>query len=97
MSKSHGPRHRSRNLLKKKVGQRGLPAPGKFLQKFKVGEKVAIRPEAAVQKGMPAVRYIGSYGTVIAEKGRCYVVEIMDGNKRKQLISAPVHLKRVGG
>ncbi len=95
-AKSNGPRHRSRSKLKKKARAKGMPSIGKLLQKFKPGERVVVKVEPSVQKGMPALRFIGKAGTIIKSRGRAYVMKIKDGNKEKTLITHPVHIKSVG-
>lgn len=94
-AKSHGPRHRSRNKLTKKARMRGMPSLGRFLTKFEPGQKVVVKIESSVQKGMPAILYYGRMGTIVKRRGRAYVLKIMDGNKEKALISYPVHLKAI--
>jgi len=91
--KTKGFRYRTRKKLKKKV--RGLPPVNAFLKEFEVGEKVVIKIEPSVHKGMPLPRFHGRIGEVIGKRGRAYLVKIKDGGKEKVLISLPVHLKKV--
>lgn len=91
--RSRGIKHRTRKKLKQKAGKR--PAITKFLQKFRVGEKVKILPEPASQKGMPHPRFKSKVGKVVDKCGKNYIVEIKDGGKKKLIISRPEHLKKV--
>jgi len=91
VAKSHGPRRRTREKFRKatrvKVNQ--------FLQKFEVGQNVAINIESASNYGRPFKRFQGLTGKVIGQRGRAYVVEIKDGNKYKKIIANSEHLKAV--
>jgi len=91
--KTKGPRSRTRKKLSKKV--RGLPPVNRFLQTFRIGEKVVINIEPSVHRGMPFHRFHGRVGEVIGKRGRAYIVRIKDGGKVKLVIANPVHLQRV--
>ncbi len=95
VKKNHGPRKRTRHKLRKSPRERGMTPVTRFLQKFEVGEKVAIVIEPSVHKGMPHPRFHGRTGTVVGKQGNAYVIEIRDGGKMKKIIALPVHLKRV--
>ncbi|MBU5537253.1 MAG: 50S ribosomal protein L21e [Candidatus Aenigmatarchaeota archaeon] len=93
VKKSKGFRTRTRNKLKQQPSVR--PAITKFLQKFEIGQKVAIEPEPSSQKGMPYPKFKGSVGKVIGRRGNSYIVEINVGDSRKLIISRPEHLKAI--
>ena len=93
MKRSHGPRAHSRYKLKKRVREKGMPTITRLIQDFDIKEKVHIKIEPAIQKGQPHHRFHGKTGTVVAKRGRAYLVEISDGNAVKQVICRPVHLK----
>lgn len=82
----------SRQQLRK---HREKTTVNQLLQEFKVGEKVIIDMDSSVQDAMPHPRYQGKEGTVVAERGDCYEVEITDGGKKKKLVTSPAHLKKV--
>ena len=88
-----GFRRKTRSKLRKKVREKGKISISKYLQSFKVGEKVCLKAEPAVQKGMYFPRFHGKVGTVKSKRGKCYEVFIKDGKKEKMLIIHPVHLK----
>jgi len=87
---SKGLRSRTRNRL----------AGGRFsiaeaLQEFKPNEKVILKLNPAVHKGMPHPRFQGKLGKVLERRGRAFVVEITDGEKTKHIIAKAEHLKKL--
>ena len=97
MPKSKGFRYKSRDVLTKPKGSRQGPNPEIYLMEFKVGDKVAIKINPAVHKGMPHRRYHGKIGEVLGKRGRAYVVGVRLGNKQKILTILPDHLSSWGG
>ena len=93
MRKSHGMRTKSRRVMKKDIREKGMPSASKVLQEFNKGEKVIIKIDSAVVKGMPYKRFQGREGFVLGKQGKCFVVKIKDGNKEKTVLANPVHLK----
>jgi len=93
VKKSRGFRSGTRKKLRQKPSKR--PAITKYLRSFKRGAKVMILPEPASQRGMPFPRYKGKVGVVVGKRGSSYLVEIVDGKKKKTIISRPEHLKKV--
>ena len=93
VKRSRGFRSGTRRKLRQKPSRR--PAITKYLRIFRIGEKVTIFQEPASQKGMPFPRYKGKVGSVVEMRGKSYLVEIVDGKKKKKIISRPEHLKRV--
>jgi large subunit ribosomal protein L21e len=91
VQKSKGRRKKTRSLLRKRI--RDKTPITKYIQEFKPGDKVVIKPEPSSHKGMPFKRFFGRSGTVIDKRGKSYIVKIKDGNKEKQIISRPEHLK----
>ncbi|MBS3068249.1 50S ribosomal protein L21e [Candidatus Micrarchaeota archaeon] len=86
---------RSRGMLSrrtKRLSGKHNATVSDFVRTFEVGAKVTIS-QRAYNIGLPALRYSNRYGTIIKKLGDSYVVEIQDGNKKKQLISHPIHLK----
>ncbi|MFQ5815016.1 MAG: 50S ribosomal protein L21e [Candidatus Hydrothermarchaeaceae archaeon] len=93
MERSKGLRSKTRHKMKKGTREKGLLSTTKLMKSFSVGDRVHIVLEPSVQKGQPHPRFHGRTGTVIGKRGRSYLVEISDGDARKMVISAPVHLK----
>lgn len=92
MRKSKGYRSRTRKLLRKKPREKGKLGLSKLLYEYKPGEKVLIKIDPSVHKGMPHRRYHGSIGIVTAKRGRAYVINVKQGNAVKELIVRPEHL-----
>ena len=89
-----GYRNRTRKVLRKHVRERGaIPPLSLIMIEYKPGNKVYIKPNPAIHEGMPHRRYVGKVGTVIGKRGRAYIVEVYLGNKRKELIVLPEHLR----
>ena len=88
--RSRGFRSKTRRVLKRKTTRR-LTITDK-LKELKIGSKAVVDLEPSVQRGMPHPRYQGAIGTVVAKKGRAFIIEIRDGDKTKQLIAFPEHL-----
>ena len=91
---SKGFRSRSRGTLTKEVRERGRPPVTRYMQTFQPGDRVMVRLEASDPHGQPHPRYQGRTCVVVARIGRCYRLEFLDGQKRKELIANPVHLVR---
>lgn len=93
MKKSKGYRARTRQLLRKKPREKGKIGLSRLLHEYVAGDKVVIKIESAVRKGMPHRRYHGKIGVVKEKRGRAYVVDVPQGNKIKTIIVRPEHLK----
>lgn len=90
--KSSGFRSGTRKKLRQKLVR---PTITKFLQEFKIGQRVVIALEPSSHKGMPFPRFKGKMGSIIEKRGKSYIVEIKDGNKVKKIVSRPEHLKAI--
>ena len=66
-----------------------------YLREFDIGQYVAIKIQSNSRRGQPFRRFHGRTGKIIGKKGKSYIVEINDGKKLKQIISAPEHIKPV--
>lgn len=95
MPQTSGRRIKTRSLLKKNVRERGIKPPSYLLQDYKPGEKVVLKYDPSVHKGMPHRRFYGKIGTIMGKRGRAYILQVMDGDKTKTLIARPEHLKRL--
>ncbi len=91
---SQGYRHRTRKVFRKRIRERGaIPPLSLLLIDYKIGDKVYIVPNPAIHEALPHRRYVGKVGTIIGKRGRAYIVEVYLGNKRKELIVVPEHLR----
>lgn len=81
--------------MKKPVREKGKVSMTKYFQEFNEGDRVTLKAEPAVQKGMYCLRFHGKQGVIKKHIGRCYEVSIKDQCKEKTLIVHPVHLQRL--
>lgn len=93
MRRSRGTRSKTRYKLKKTVRMGRTNPITKKMQMFEENDLVHIIIDPSVHKGQPHPRFHGRTGKVSQKRGRAYIVEINDGNKPKQLIIRPEHLK----
>lgn len=89
---SKGFRSRTRRLLKRKPRERGKTGLSKILHEYKPGEKVVVKIDPSVHKGMPHRRYHGRVGVIVNKRGRAYVVGVTQGKALKEIIVRPQHL-----
>jgi len=90
-----GNRRKTRNIFKKEYKQRGKISLSNYLKEYKEGDKVILKAEPAIQKGLYFHRFHGKLGIVKSKKGSCYEVTIKDGKKKKNIIVHPIHLKEI--
>ncbi|HIH40061.1 MAG TPA: 50S ribosomal protein L21e [Halobacteria archaeon] len=95
MPKTKGFRRKTRHKLKRGLRERGLSPLTRALQEFDEGDRVYIKIDSSVHKGMPYPRYQGANGVIKERRGRAYLVEIKDGGKKKIMISRPQHLVKI--
>ena len=89
-----GSRRKSRYKTKKERKDKGKLSIRKYLTEYKPGEKIVLKPDPFVQKGVFHLRFTGKSGVVQKKTGTCYEVVIKDFKKEKTLIVHPVHMKR---
>jgi len=92
MKKSKGYRARTRRLLKKEPREKGKIRLSRLLYEYESGNRVVIKIDPSVQKGMPHKRYHGKVGTIIERRGRSYIVSVIQGDATKEIIVRPEHL-----
>ena len=98
MRKSKGYRAKTRRLLKKKSRERGKTGLSRILHEYKPGEKVVVKIDSSIHKGMPHRRYHGRIGVIVNKRGRAYIVDVTQGKAVKEIIARPEHLKpHIGG
>lgn len=81
-------------VKKKSVRTRGKLQLSRYFQKFKEGDFVAVKIEKALQPRFPK-RLQGRTGKIAGQQGKTYIVKIMDQNKEKKFLVAPIHLKKI--
>jgi large subunit ribosomal protein L21e len=87
-----GFRHKSRTLLTRNPRERGKTTLTKILHGYEAGEKVVVKIDSSVQKGIPHRRFHGRVGVVVSKRGRSYVVHVQQGDATKEIIVRPEHL-----
>lgn len=90
-----GFRRKTRHKLQKKAREKGKLSLRKYFQKFEVGQKVLLKGDPAIQKGMYNPKFHGKVGVVKGKEGVCYQINIKDYRKEKTLVVHPVHLGSV--
>jgi large subunit ribosomal protein L21e len=93
MRSSKGYRTGTRRLLTKEPRERGRIRLSKLLQEYQPGNRVVIKIDSSVQKGMPHKRFHGKIGTILNKRGRSYVVSVSQGEAVKEIIVRPEHLE----
>ena len=90
-----GFRRKTRHKLQKKARQKGKLSLKKYFQKFEIGQKVLLKADPVIQKGMYNPRFHGKVGIIKGRDKECYKVRIKDHNKEKTLVVHPMHLEGV--
>jgi len=89
---SKGFRSRTRKLLRRKPRERGKTGLSKILYEYKPGEKVVVKIDPSVHKGMPHRRYHGKIGVIVNKRGRGYILNVTQGKAVKEIIVRPEHI-----
>jgi len=90
--KAKGFRRKTRSLLKRKPRERGKTGISKILHEYKPGEKVVVKIDPSVHRGMPHRRYHGKIGVIVNKRGRSYIVDVTQGRAVKEIIVRPEHI-----
>lgn len=88
-------RRKTRHKLRQYYKDKGKIPLSKYFQEFKEGDKVVLRANLAICKGMYFPTFHGRVGEVKGKRGFCYQVMIKDGQKEKTFNVHPVHLTRL--
>lgn len=91
--RSKGYRSRTRALFRKRPRERGKIGLSRLLRTYKPGDKVKIRIDPSIHKGMPHRRYYGRVGIVKARRGRSYIIEVPMGRQKRTVIARPEHIE----
>jgi large subunit ribosomal protein L21e len=91
--KSKGYRRRTRSLLRKKPRERGKMSLSKILREYNPGDRVVVKIEPSVHKGMPHRRFHGKIGIIKSKRGQAYVVDVTQGKTIKEIIVRSEHLE----
>ncbi len=94
MRKSHGYRHGTRHLFKKKTRQKGIRPPDYLLDVFEPGDVIDIIVDPSEHKGMPHRRFHGKTGVIEKKQGDAFIVAIKQGKATKNIIVKREHLRK---
>ncbi len=78
--------------MKKTRRTKGKIGLSRLLRIYKPGDKVCVKIDSGIHKGMPHKRFQGKVGVVEGKRGRSYLVALRLGNKEKSLIVRPEHI-----
>ncbi len=81
-----------RPLLRKKPREHGKLGLSRLMHEYNPGDKVVIKIDSSVHRGLPHHRYQGKVGVILAKRGRAYEVSVTQGDAVKELIVKPEHL-----
>jgi ribosomal protein L21E len=81
-------------IKRKTVKEKGKLSLKKYFQEFKIGDKVAIIRDQALNPGFPH-RIQGRTGNVIGTRGCGYLIKLNEGNMVKVHIIRASHLKKL--
>jgi len=80
---------------RKQMGTRGKIKLSQYFQEFKIGDRVTVIRELALEPKFPS-QIQGRSGVIETKRGNSYLVKIKDLNKDKTYIIHPVHLRKLG-
>jgi large subunit ribosomal protein L21e len=66
----------------------------RILRTYELGDKVCVKIDPSVHKGMPHKRYQGQVAKVVAKRGNAYVLEIPQTKIVKTIIALPQHIRK---
>ena len=89
--KAKGKRAKQRDTMKR----RGRTTVNTMLAELDKGQTVQVNINSRIHAGLPFRRFQGKTGIVEGKRGRSYIVDLKDGNKAKQLVVHPAHLKKL--
>jgi large subunit ribosomal protein L21e len=95
--RAKGFRHKTRSLLSQNTREHGKIGLSKLLHSYVSGEKVVVKIEPSVHKGMPHRRFQGKIGAIVNKRGGSYVVNVPQGDALKEIIVRPEHLEPYAG
>jgi len=90
--KAKGYHRKTRSILRRNPREKGKTGLSKILYEYKPGEKVVVKIDSSVHKGMPHRRYHGKIGVIVNKRGRSYIVNVAQGKAIKEIIVSPEHI-----
>jgi large subunit ribosomal protein L21e len=96
VKRSKGYRSNTRSLFRKKPREKSKIHISKLLQTYNVGDRVCIKTDSSVHKGMPHMHYYGKTGVIRGKRGRSYIVAVPTGRRTATILARPEHLESRG-
>ena len=90
-----GFRKKTRDKISKSIREKSRFTITALLTAYQAGDRVLLRIDSSFHKGMFLPRFHGRTGVVQGTRGKCYEIQMMDGNKEKTLIVHPAHLRKL--
>lgn len=90
--KAKGPRAKTRKRLKRSDPKVSI---AKLLKEFDDNTVVQINVDSSIHAGLPYPKFQGFTGKITGKQGNAYWVTFKDGNKVKELLVGPAHLKEL--
>lgn len=87
-----GARRKTSHMFSNPLNLKGKISIRRYLQNLEVGERVVLKTQPAIQKGMYFRRFHGKSGIVKGTQGECYLVEIDNFETKKLILVHPAHL-----
>ena len=94
MKSSKGMNKRTRGILQRPCRERGLSPISRSFKKYAVGTMATIKLDPSIRKGRPHTCFHGKTGKIIGNQGRAYMMDVKIGNKVKQVVVLPEHLRK---
>ena len=76
------------------IRNKGKVSLSRYFQTFSEGDRVALVKERGTVASF-SHRMQGRTGVIVSKRGTSYVIEVKDLGKTKQIITHPIHLKKV--
>ncbi len=94
MKSSKGMNKRTRGILHRPARERGLSPITRGFKKYEMGELASIILDPSIRKGRPHTCFHGKTGRVVGNQGRAYLMDVKIGNKVKQVVVLPEHMRK---
>ena len=89
-----GYKRKTKHKLRKHFSEKGKLNITRFMQEFKIGDKVRFAMDPGYQKGAYHPRFHWQIGTIEGKQGGCFKVSLKDGGKMKMFVLHPIHLAK---
>ena len=88
-------RKKSKFIMRVPKKEKGKLKISRHLQVLKEGDRVVFKVDPSHHKGQYFIRFHGKSGKILKPRGSAYEVEFSDKNKKKIVVTNPVHLLKV--